>query len=432
MDNAREVNQHYLDHVVATSATHQVEASEDILAKNGMKLLAKGSRIDSGVRDRLLQHKLLKPLEDCITVTGGITLRLGDTVRKLLDKHAFLRIWLGKAADTAQDSFATLKLSMPTQSLLTVYCEHREDKIDHAVLAALLSQGLSLKLMPGQADMSATLRLAGLFHDVGELYINPAYLAKGVKLAPDQWRHIVTHPIVGHRVLKDMPGAGKAIAEPVLQHHERLDGFGYPMRLSGDKLPMPGQILAAAEMLTGLIESAPNPLSRASIAMKLMPGEFGRPLIDAVSAMSQSEQMPAGAAATALEDNIPRVRRIAATLQRFRHTQDVLQIQMNAVSDKLKPVIGQGMERLRRIQMAFSSTGMDVHDPAQLAEYLGSQLDAGLHLELTTILRELEWRLRELERESMLRADLLSPGESPVVQNLIQLLKGKAPEPAGL
>lgn len=430
MDNAQEVNQHYLDHVVATAATHQVEASEDILSKNGMKLLAKGARIDGSVRDRLLQHKLLKPLEDCITVTGGITLRLGDSAGHLVEKHAFLRKLLGHAADTARDTFSKLKLSMPMQSLLTVYCEVREDKIDHAVLAALLAQGLAQKLLPGQPESGPTLRLAGLFHDVGELYINPAFLAKGVRLAPEQWRHIVTHPLVGHRVLKDMPGAGKAVAEPVLQHHERLDGFGYPMRLSGDKLPMPGQILATAEMLTGLIESAPNPLSRASIAMKLMPGEFARTLIDAVSSLSQSEDKPAGAAA--LEDNLPRVQGIAATLQRFHRTQDVLLIQMNAVSDKLKPVIGQGMERLRRIQTAFSSTGMDAQDPAQLANHLGSQLDAGLHLELTTVLRELEWRLRELERESMLRADLLSPGELPVVQNLIQLLKGKTPEPAGL
>jgi hypothetical protein len=99
------------------------------------------------------------------------------------------------------------------------------------------------------------------------------------------------------------------------------------------------------------------------------------------------------------------------------------------VSEKLRPVIAQGIERLNKIQIAFSSTGMDAHDPEGLVTHLGSQLDSNMSLELTTILREIEWRLRELERESILRVDLCSPQDLPMVQQLIQLIKGKAPAP---
>lgn len=421
------VNPHYLDHVVATGKTHKVEASEDIVAGNGMKLLAKGALIDAEVKDRLLQHKLRKPLEDCIQVAGGVTERLGVAADALMQRYPFLpALCAEKSSEPPSRTIAKLKFTPPMQSLLTVYCEYREDKLDHAVSVALLARGLARKLIPDRTEVHTALMLSGLFHDVGELYINPEYLAKGVRLAPAQWRHIVTHPIVAHRLLKEMAGAGPVVADPVLQHHERLDGFGYPFGLQGERLSLPGQILACAELLVGIMESAPRPMSRAAIAMRLIPGEFARGLIDIVASAAQSEQLDGSKRdTTSLQDNLPRVERIGATLQRFHAGQGVLLQQMQSVSEKMQPVIAQGISRLRSIQVAFSSTGMNNGDPEQLLLHLGHQLDADMHLELTTILREIEWRLRELERESLHRAELISAAELPIVQQLIKLLKGR-------
>ena len=82
-----------------------------------------------------------------------------------------------------------------------------------------------------------------------------------------------------------------------------------------------------------------------------------------------------------------------------------------------------GLQRLLRIQTAFSSTGLDAHDPEELAAVLSEGLDAELQVELMTVVGELEWRLRELERESMLRAGQLPPAESDVMRELIARLK---------
>lgn len=70
--DAGAVNPHYLDHMVHTAERQELQASEDIIAGNGMKLLAKGARIDAAIRDRLLDHKLTKPLEECVVAVGGI------------------------------------------------------------------------------------------------------------------------------------------------------------------------------------------------------------------------------------------------------------------------------------------------------------------------------------------------------------------------
>jgi hypothetical protein len=71
-DASEAVSPHYLERLVAVGATRGVEASTDIVARNGMKLLAKGTRIDGEVRERLLQHKLRQPLEDCVRVVAGV------------------------------------------------------------------------------------------------------------------------------------------------------------------------------------------------------------------------------------------------------------------------------------------------------------------------------------------------------------------------
>ena len=66
-----------------------------------------------------------------------------------------------------------------------------------------------------------TLLTAGLFHDVGELYVDPAYLDAGTRLDPLRWKHIVAHPVSGYRVLRDMEGAGRRVADAVFQHHDQ-------------------------------------------------------------------------------------------------------------------------------------------------------------------------------------------------------------------
>jgi hypothetical protein len=63
-DDSGPANPHYVDHVVATAAARGIEACEHIVASNGTKLVAKGTRIDAQMRERLLQHKLSKPLEE--------------------------------------------------------------------------------------------------------------------------------------------------------------------------------------------------------------------------------------------------------------------------------------------------------------------------------------------------------------------------------
>ncbi len=428
-ESAPDVNPHYLDHVIQTGESRSVEAGEDIVSQNGIKLLAKGAKINDKVRDRLLMHKLQKPLEDCIQVVDGVMPEsFGPLGQALFEQHPLLRaLCAHDLYPSAPTTLATLKLSAPVQSLLTVYAEYQGDRLKHTVGVAMLALALARRLLPGETEQHKRLALAGLLHDVGELYIDPQYMRPGTPLGPQEWRHVASHPVVGERVLRGMPGAGKEVASAVLHHHERLDGFGYPRGVQGAALPLAGQILAAAEWLMALIETGVTPLTRASVATKLIPGEFSRELTEAITAAAQADQTPAAKPVEPqpLEMAIPRVVNIAAMLKRFREARPWIEDRIAAARPGLKAVGPAGRQRLLRIQTAFSSTGLDAHDPDALVAVLSEQRDAELQVELMTVVGELEWRLRELERESLLRAGLLPAEESAVMRELIAKLKGE-------
>ena len=278
-----DVNPHYLDHVVKLSETSDIEASEDIVSGTGMKLLAKGAKIDARARERLLEFRLTKPLENMMRVVGGTDpAAFHPLAEALLARHGLLRGIC--AAVPGFDPIAVLKsleVSDNVQSLLSVYAGQANSKLEHAVGVAVITSALGGSVTANPAD-TAALAIAALTHDVGELYIDPAFLSRGVKLSSQQWKHVATHPIVGSHVLGAMPGAGPRIASVVLAHHERLDGFGYPQGTLGTSLSMAGQMLAVAEMLMGLMESGAHHAQRAAVAMRLVPGEFHRRFIDRV------------------------------------------------------------------------------------------------------------------------------------------------------
>jgi HD-GYP domain-containing protein (c-di-GMP phosphodiesterase class II) len=431
-DNAPErVNQHYLDHVIATAQSHKIAAGEDIVASNGIKLVAKGAQIDAATRERLLEHKLRRPLEDCLQVVGGVRAEsLEPIAQALLDKHALLRVLCeSERARPVPASVASVALSTPLQSLLTIHAGSQPERLEHAVGVAMLALALARRLRPGDIESQRVLLLAGLMHDVGELYIDPAYLRKGTRLNAHEWRHIVTHPLVGHRVLRDMAGAGAAVAGAVLLHHERLDGFGYPRNVAGDLFALDGQILGAAEWLMALLESGLSPLTRAGMASRLIPGEFSAELLDVLAKAARSAPDAAIEldSAPPLEDAVPRVLRIADTLRRFGQLRGWIDQRIAAAGPALRAVLDAGLRRMLRMQASFSSTGLDAQSPELLLAELAALRDPVIHVEILTLVGEMEWRMRELEREQNMRVGLLPPQDHAVVSELIARLKGRDP-----
>lgn len=428
------VNSHFLNHLLASSASHDLIATHDIVAAGGSRLLLKGSRIDATVRDRLLEHKLLKPLEDCVQVVDAISAEKIESIAgQLLERHDLLAaLCEGFRVQAVPAALAKIQLSYPARSLLTIYGEYRDGRYEHAIGVAMLSMALGRRMFPTEVDRHRLLTLAGLLHDVGELYVDPLYLSRNAPLDPVQWRSIVTHPVQGYRVLRGMDGINADVTQAVLMHHERLDGFGYPRGVQGDALPMNAQIVGAADWLMALIESGRTPLASASVATKLMPGEFDAELLQViVSAARSSAKMKLETVASGdLEKVLPRVEFLVGVSNRCLQSRPWLDERISKANGDFKRALEGSSQRMRRVHTSFTSTGLNVEDPAGLLHELASLDDSQVHLEVTTIVREIEWRVQEVVRECLLRGALMKPEESAVLRELVERIKGQTLEPA--
>lgn len=426
-DEAQAANPHYLGHLVSTSARQGVEAGEDIVSASGLKLLAKGARLQAEVVERLLQHKLARPLEQSLQVVGAVSAeRLGSLASEMAGRHALLRA-VGATAEGQglPAALAALPLSAPVRSLLSVLDQARPQGLEHALGAAMIALWLARRLLPGEPARHATIALAGLLHDVGELYIDPDCLRPGQRLSPARWRHIVVHPLLAHHVLNRLPGAGAAVAAVVLLHHERLDGFGYPRGISGTAFTLDGQALAAADALMAILASRDSPLTRASMAWRLIPGEFDPAVLAAVesAAREAGEVPPLLDSAPPLSDAVRRIERVAATLRRFDASLDWIDARIADGPPELSAVLQAGTSRMRRIRSSFSSTGLDTQDAARVLADLSALGDPRVYVELMSLVGELEWRLRELERAQQMRASLLPEQSQVVIGQLIRRLR---------
>lgn len=115
-----------------------------------------------------------------------------------------------------------------------------------AKLAAAIAQemGLSEKLVQ-------SIEMAGALHDIGKINIPAEILSKPGKLSKIEFDLIRTHPVIGREILKTIEFPWP-ICKIVLQHHERIDGSGYPDGLKGDDICLEAKILAVADVVDAM------------------------------------------------------------------------------------------------------------------------------------------------------------------------------------
>jgi len=120
-----------------------------------------------------------------------------------------------------------------------------------AMLAAAIAETLGI-----DADTVEGVRVAGTVHDIGKIGIPAEILSKPGKLTTTEFQIIQAHCESAHRILKDIEFPWP-IAETVYQHHERLDGSGYPRGLAGDEICLEARILGVADVVEAMASHRP-------------------------------------------------------------------------------------------------------------------------------------------------------------------------------
>jgi PAS domain S-box-containing protein/putative nucleotidyltransferase with HDIG domain len=105
-------------------------------------------------------------------------------------------------------------------------------------------------------DQIEGLRMSGELHDIGKIHVPAEILSKPGQISEAEYTIIKTHSQVGHDILKTIEFPWP-VARIVLQHHERIDGSGYPFGLKGDKILLEAKILAVADVLEAMATHRP-------------------------------------------------------------------------------------------------------------------------------------------------------------------------------
>ena len=148
-----------------------------------------------------------------------------------------------------------------------------------ADLAAEAARGLGLS-----ADDVVLLRRAGLVHDLGRLGVSNAIWDKHGPLTAAETERVRLHPYLTERMLASSAGL-RALGAIAVQHHERLDGSGYPRGLHGGAMTLPGKVLAVADAYRAMTEPRPHrPALSARQAADELRGGVARAQFDADAA----------------------------------------------------------------------------------------------------------------------------------------------------
>lgn len=270
-------SQHYQDNVRQITALgdhHGVVASEDIYSESGAKLLAKGSAINSNRTVLLLKQKLSKPLDAVVAVTDGVDSallhrRAEELLQLPVAQGGMQGVPWGEQALAALDRFPLC--SVAANKLTLAHCDW-ENLFDHGLRTALLCGVLAhqAKMLP---DRETLLVGAGLLHDIGMLHLDPE-LANDKdyrnELNSAQFERMQAHAALSAFIV-ELGGYPEDLKTCVEQHHERVDGSGYPQGIGGRQFSREAQLLAMVEILIGQLER--GRIERWSVTIKNLASE---------------------------------------------------------------------------------------------------------------------------------------------------------------
>lgn len=192
--------------------------------------------------DAVLKHKRFQDEIHLIRMYSEI---VGYALAKQKDEHRII-----ESMKQVKETFhQTVEAFSSFLEISDPYTSGHQIKVSQ--LAVAIAKQLNFK-----EDQLEAIYMASMLHDLGKLYIPLQILNKPGKLTDAEFELVKTHAALGYSVLKKIKFPWP-IADMVLQHHERLDGTGYPYGLKGDEIMLEAQIIGVADSIESMSSHRP-------------------------------------------------------------------------------------------------------------------------------------------------------------------------------
>ncbi len=409
---------HFVRSVTEMGDTRDVIASEDIYASNGTKLLAKGARIDSKQFEKLTRYKLSAPLDQVLSSDRAVdAAMLAIEFDRILEHDATYRQLLSRAGDPRQLKHCTanLRLHSTIELRLTVMMDKHTEMFEHTLRTAIIAFACAQRMGIPAADFPAVL-MAALCHDFGEMHTDPRILDQSHQVTAEERRFVHVHPVTGYVLLKDLPGFPAAASKAVLQHHERLDGSGYPHALHGEQIDRLARIVAAADVTETVLRRLD--MQRLEMLYRINKPRYDG---DVLAILRDLLQTQAGQPV----DTGP----VADPSARLNHLSDLLQawfdlrsmLEQRASADAPGSPLAFLFKRMASVRSLVLQAGFNPDDMTSMLAWI--QDDPEVLAELRSMLDEMDWLLADLANEIERRSPELNGLSQAALKGLMQHLR---------
>lgn len=390
--------EHYTRAVTRMGDRRQVVASQSIYSENNIKLVEQGSRIDSSLYEHLIRHKLLRPLDESLSVDElvdhasliGLVQQLirGDEALQQFEITQPLKYRLGNIINR-------IPLPAPIAFKLTVAREEQPELLTHSLISLIIAIYIASQAGLSQ-DETVIAASAALFHDIGLLHIDPALLASGHHLSEAERKHLYAHPVIGHLLLSRFSEYPKAVSTAIYEHHERNDGSGYPRGLTRDQLSLTGRILALAEIISSRFDAEGHcqACQQLDFILKMNTSRVDPELVALFNPLLNSFRE-----LNASNDNMnASVEQISACLDKLLGLVE----RWRALSEKLDGYAESSMEgfinaQLHALSTTLSYAGLNLENLEELLKQCAD--DPAILQEFLSALLEVRWQLKGLRNE---------------------------------
>jgi len=179
----------------------------------------------------------------------GKTPLLQGTVRDVTDKHIAEQALRASYEHLQRAMQGTIEAVEAISEVRDPYTSGHQKRVSKLAVAIARELGMS-------EERIQTVRMAASIHDIGKLYIPAEILSKPGKLSFAEFELLREHPRVAYDILKDTQ-LPSPIADIILQHHERVDGSGYPGRLAGEDILLEARVIAVADVVEAMSSHRP-------------------------------------------------------------------------------------------------------------------------------------------------------------------------------
>jgi HD domain len=393
-------NPHALATILEASQTKRIIASRDIFDIAGTKLWARDMPVSAALQRKLMDRELRNPLETCLLAENGVTSQsLLRATEALVARDTPLSVLLRPHGERIASQVTHLPLHSVAQLLLTAGQASRPESFDHAVEAMALSGALMIVHGGSTAELRLAM-LGGLLHDLGEMYIDPRFGEADADRSLDfvSYQQLVVHPHVGELLLTQLTNYPAALTRAIAEHHERLDGSGYPHGLQRDAVSPLGRLLAVTEAALAVLRSERPDIARVSVALRVVPGEFDLSWVGRIADAARVQ--PALHAKLDDADVQARLTRLDTALTTAQA--NAVALAARAETPALKEALVLAQHLLGRLRTGWFASGL------WSAEAVSAQ-DAA---EVESVEDELFFRLRSIERAVLLRAGELQAADA--------------------